>query len=252
MSDEFANWILAILLLSLRIGPVFAFAPPFTLIRIPAIIRVLFGLSLSAWLVTSYPEQTYQLNLAAIGFIRIAALELLLGLTIVLAFQIAFAALYTAGRTLDVQAGFGLALLVDPTTRARTPLVGTLFAYAAAAIFFAMEGPAELIAIWSASVENIPLGAAQITSSLLPVFSHISLSFVLAFGIAAIPLLALFLTDITIAVMSRTLPQMHVLLLGFQAKAIMLLVFLPIAFAVSSTIFLQLMRATLDIIPRLL
>nr|WP_275897587.1 flagellar biosynthetic protein FliR [Sphingorhabdus sp. Alg239-R122] len=243
---------MAILLLSLRIAPVFAFAPPFTLIRVPAVIRVLFGLGLTAWLVTSYPEQTYLLNLAEKGLVQIASMELLLGLTIVLAFQIAFAALYTAGRTLDVQAGFGLALLVDPTTRARTPLVGTLFAYAAAAIFFAMEGPAELIAIWSASVENIPLGVAQGPSSLLPLFSHISITFLLAFGIAAIPMLALFLTDITIAAMSRTLPQMHVLLLGFQAKAMMLLLFLPIAFAVSSALFLQIMRTTLDIIPRLL
>lgn len=252
MSQEFTNWVLAILLLSLRIAPVFAFAPPFTLLRVPATVRVLLGLSLTAWLVTLKPEQTYLLDLQSIGVVRIAALELVMGLTCVLAFQIAFAALYTAGRTLDIQAGFGLALLVDPTTRGRTPLVGTLFAYAAGLVFFAVDGPAELLGIWAASIENVPLGAARMSDTLMPLFTHISFSFLLAFGVAAIPMLALFLTDLTIAIMSRTLPQMNVLLLGFQAKTIMLLLFLPITFSVSAMLFFRLVRATLTAIPVLM
>ena len=252
MSREFADWIMAILLLSLRIAPVFAFAPPFTLLRIPVTVRVLLGLGLTAWLVTIKPEQTYLLDLQSIGLIRIAALELLMGLTFVLAFQVAFAALYTAGRTIDIQAGFGLALLVDPATRGRTPLVGTLFAYAAGIVFFAIDGPAELLGIWAASIENVPLGAAQMSGTLIPLFTHISLSFLLAFGIAAIPMLALFLTDLTIAIMSRTLPQMNVLLLGFQAKTIVLLLFLPVTFSVSAMLFFRLIRATLTAIPALI
>jgi len=38
------------------------------------------------------------------------------------------------------------------------PLIGTLFAYAAGAVFFATSGPADLVAIWSRSLERIPLG----------------------------------------------------------------------------------------------
>ena len=38
------------------------------------------------------------------------------------------------------------------------PLAGTVFAYAAAAIFFAMGGAHDLIALWAASLDALPLG----------------------------------------------------------------------------------------------
>ena len=38
----------------------------------------------------------------------------MLGGIFVMAFQLMFGALYMAGRTIDIQAGFGLALLIDP------------------------------------------------------------------------------------------------------------------------------------------
>ncbi|MGJ3628982.1 EscU/YscU/HrcU family type III secretion system export apparatus switch protein [Sphingomonas sp. MMS24-JH45] len=69
----------------------------------------------------------------------------------------AFAALLTVGRALDVQVG-GLAMLVDPTTRGQMPLIGTVFAYAAAMLFFAGTGPATLLAIWAAAFDRVPLG----------------------------------------------------------------------------------------------
>ncbi len=251
MIENFESWILAVLLLSLRVVPVFAFAPPFTLIRVPAAIRLMLGLSLTAWLVTGNPENTYLSGLDQSQIFQIALSELIIGMTITLAFQIVFAALYTAGRTIDIQAGFGLALLIEPSTRTRTPLIGTLFAYAAGVVFFTMEGPSELLGIWSASVASTPLGEATIAHSLTPLFNHLSVSFLIAFGLVAVVLLALFLTDITVAMMSKTLPQMHVMLLGFQAKAIMLLLILPISFAVGGTIFLRLMREALNAATRI-
>ncbi len=252
MIADFENWVLAVLLLSLRVAPVFAFAPPFTLIRIPVMVRLLLSLALTAWLVSGNPEATYRSDFTANGLFLAAIAELVIGLTVALAFQIAYAALYTAGRTIDIQAGFGLALLIEPATRTRTPLVGTLFAYAAGITFFAMEGPAELLGIWAGSVANIPLGSGRMTSDLAPLFGHLSFSFLIAFGLAAVVLLALFLTDMTVAMMSKTLPQMHVLLLGFQAKAIMLLLILPIAFGVGGALFLRLMRGALDAATKML
>lgn len=249
--ENFENWLLAVLLLSLRVVPVFTFAPPFTLLRIPGIVRLLLGLSLTAWLVSGNPEQTYLSDFTQNGLFGAAIAELMIGVVITLAFQIVFAALYTAGRTIDIQAGFGLALLIEPATRSRTPLVGTLFAYAAGVTFFAMEGPTELLAIWSTSVEQTALGAGQLTDSLAALYSHLSISFLIAFGLAAVVLLALFLTDMTVAMMSKTLPQMHVLLLGFQAKAIMLLLILPISFSVGGTLFLRLIRGALDAATRM-
>jgi flagellar biosynthetic protein FliR len=122
------------------------------------------------------------------------------------------------------------------------PLIGTLFAYAAAAVFFATGGPADMLAIWRASVEQIPIGTFAADLDLTALAAYIGASFALALGIAGGVLLVLFLTDLAIAFLSRTLPQMNALLLGFQVKSMVLLVTLPIVFAFSGALFLRLVR----------
>lgn len=242
----------ATLLVSLRIAPTFAFAPPFTLTRMPGIVRVSLAIGLAAWLVAGHPAQTSGADFQARGLVLTALGELLLGITLSLALQLAFAALLTAGRAIDIQAGFGLAVLIDPTTRAQLPLVGMLFSYAAAAIFFATEGPADLLAIWSASVEQVPLGSAAIGGDVGVLGTYMSAVFVMAFGLGGLVMLALFLADAAIAFMSRTLPQMNVMLLGFQVKAMVTLAVLPVAIAVSGSLFLRILRFALETTPRLI
>jgi flagellar biosynthesis protein FliR len=250
--EAFTPPLLATLLLSFRISPTFAFAPPFTLLRTPASVRVLLGFALSFWLVLANPATT-SARVDAGGFTVTALfLELLLGITLAFSLQMAFAALLTAGRAIDIQAGFGLAQLADPTLRTQMPLVGTLFSYAAAAIFFATDGPHDLLAIWSMSVTYIPLGAFSQSVNLDALITYISSVFVLALGLAGLVLLVLFLVDMTIALMSRTLPQMNMLVLGFQVKTIALLLTLPFAFAFSGALFLRLVRLAVTSTPQLL
>ena len=64
----------------------------------------------------------------------------------------------------------------------------------------------------------------------------------MAFGGAGLVLLVLFSIDLAIALMSRTLPQMNVLFLGFQVKSIATLVLLPIALAGSAALYLRILR----------
>jgi flagellar biosynthetic protein FliR len=241
----------AILLLTLRVVPAFAFTAPFTLLRVPAIVRVLLSISLAAWLVTANPAQTWQSGFAGHGLAIAAANELVLGIGLSLSLHFAFAALLTVGRALDIQAGFGLAVLVDPTTKSQMPLVGTLFAYAAAAIFFTSDGPANLLAIWTASVQAVPLGTGALSGDLGPLLAYLSSAFVIACGLGGAIMLALFLADLAIAFMSRTLPQMNVMLLGFQVKALMTLALLPASVALSGALLLRLLRTALEAAPQL-
>lgn len=242
---------LATLLMSLRIAPALAFAPPFTLLRVPAPIRVLLGLSLAMWLVAGHPAQTWHGPAMAQGILVNAVAELFLGLMLMLALMLAFAALLTVGRTIDIQAGLGLAGVIDPTTHAQSPLVGTLFAYAAAAVFFASGGPAELLAIWSQSVVQTPLGSAAIPDNIDLLAGYLSAVFVMAFGIGGLVIVVLFLLDLAIAFMSRTMPQMNVLVLGFQVKTLALLAALPVAIGISTASLLRLVRYALETTSRL-
>lgn len=244
--EAFSDQAVATLLLSLRIAPTLAFSAPFTLLRVPAIVRLMLGISLAAWLVSGNPLQTWRADFWAQGIFITAAAELFLGVALSLTLQLAFAALLTVGRALDIQAGFGMSMLIDPTTRAQVPLAGTLFAYAAAAIFFTTDGPADLLAVWSASVAQVPLGAASLTGDVGALGAYMSAIFVMAFGAAGLVMLVLFLLDLAIAFMSRTMPQMNVLLLGFQVKTLAMLIVLPIGIALSGSLFARMLRYALE------
>lgn len=239
MENSFVRPAVATLLVSLRIAPTLAFAPPFTLLRVPALVRLIIAISFAAWLVAGTAQTA---RLAIDGSLAPAAGgELLLGVTLSLALQIAFAALLTVGRAIDVQAGFGLAALVDPTTRAQLPLVGTLFAYAAGAIFFSTNGPSDLLALWAASLVHIPIGSV-VTGDVATLIGYLSGCFAIAFGVGGLITLALFLTDTAIAFMSRTLPQMNVMVLGFQVKTLVLLAILPAAIGLSGGLIARMLR----------
>lgn len=243
--EQLTGQAVAALLASLRILPTFAFAPPFTLVRLPPLVRLILSVSLGAWLIAGHPGQASNVVLTPGGLLVAAAGELLAGLVLSLSLMLAFAALQTAGRTLDIQAGFGLATLVDPTTRAQMPLVGTFLAYAAGAIFFATTGPADLLALWSASLEQLPLGSA-VRGDVGALLAYMSAVFTLAFGAVSLVMVVLFLVDIAIAFMSRTLPQMNVLLLGFQVKTLAMLLLLPLALALGSALLLRLVRLAVE------
>jgi len=245
VGGELARWILSCLLLTLRIGPLFAFAPPFTLTRMPALFRTLIALSLAVTLVSA--DAAHMIADSDLSFLIGAAIcELLLGLLFALVLQLCFAALQMAGRLVDIQAGFGLASLIDPTSHAQAPLIGSLFAYVAGALFFASDGHLELFRILNASLDVVPIGAWRLADAPERLVTYMSYFFILALGVAGAAILTLLLVDIVIALLARTVPQMNVLVLGFQVKTIVILAILPLCFGVGGAVMLRLLRIALD------
>ncbi|MBT2745972.1 MULTISPECIES: flagellar biosynthetic protein FliR [unclassified Lysobacter] len=236
-------YVTAIALLSLRLGPVFVLSPPFSLIRVPQRVRVCLVLALSALLAPVLPMQ---LPATEGAFVVSALSEVLIGLTFALALQLAFAALSFAGRVLDVQAGYGLAMVIDPGTRAQSPLFGTIFVMAAAVIFFANNGHLELVRVLAASAHAMPIGLPMLAGSPQALIGYLSLVISTGFGAIAAVTVTLFLIDLTIALLSRALPQMNALMLGLQVKTIATLVMLTLSAGLLAPVALRLIRYSLD------
>ena len=232
---------MAVVLVSLRLGPSLAFAPPFTLLRTPVLIRVLLAIGLSIWLIGARPDLTVE-RAAQTEIASVMLGEVLVGVSIAQGLQLTFGAIYWAGRALDIQAGFGLAMLADPTTSAQLPLAGTVLSYAAGMTFFAMGGHYDLLGLWAESFEALPVGYADSAPDIAGVGRFVSTVFLLAVGLVGIAMLTIFLADLVIAFLSRTLPQMSVLLLGFQVKAMMLLITLPLCMSFAFALVLRLVR----------
>lgn len=246
------NYVTACLLLSLRLLPLFLFAPPFSLMRVPRMANVIITLGFAAVMIGANPQLVDTVQLTR-GWILIAALkEIFFGFIPVVILQMLFASLYMVGRTIDIQAGFGLALLIDPTNRGQRPLFGTIFVYAAATIFFAVNGHHDLMRFFTLSIELVPLGMADIGGSLAPLRNYIFICFFLALAIGGAVIFALFITDILVAILSRTVPQMHALLLGIQVKAILVLFVTPISLGLSGAVFMRMIANAINILPRML
>lgn len=243
---------MSVVLVALRVAPTFAFAPPFTLLRVPLTIRLLLSLSFSLWMVSVRPNVTYEFITQESSFLALALGELFIGGVIALSLQLVFAAVFWVGGALDIQAGFGLAAVTDPTTMARNPLAGTVFAYTGAAIFFGMGAQHDLLALWVATLDNMPLGYGQGVINIPALLKYIGAVFSISIGLVGIVVMVLFLIDISIAFMSRTLPQMNVLLLGFQVKSMAMLLVLPLAIGASTAVFVRLIRLALETSPKLI
>lgn len=250
LADELSRWIASCLVLGLRIAPIFVFAPPFTLTRVPRLFLVLLGLGIAVALLSSDPRRMLP-TITTGTLVQAAVCELLLGGFFVLVMQLCFAALYLAGRTVDIQAGFGLATLIDPNSHVQTPLVGSLFAYVAGALFFSVDGHVELLRILAASLDAVPLGGWIVPVSLGRLTEFMSAVFVMGMGVAGAAILVMILIDMVIALLARTVPQMNVLILGFQVKTIALLMVLPLCFGVGSALMLRMLRLTLEALPGL-
>lgn len=244
--SELATFLNAALLVSLRIVPTLAFTPPFTLLRIPPSVRLIIALSLAAWIVAAFPAKTTQVVVGESSLLGPALAELLIGIALALALQLAFAAILTVGRLVDLQAGFAFAMLADPTNRSQLPLIGMVLAYCAGALFFLSDGPSSLLAIWSTSVEHLPIGSALNPDALGRLLAFMGIVFTMALGVGGLILLVLFLIDLAIAFMSRTLPQMNVLFLGFQVKTIATMVLLPFTIAASAGLLLRMAQFALS------
>jgi flagellar biosynthetic protein FliR len=207
-----------VLLIALRIATVFVLTPLFALGGLPGRIRLLFVLIMSVSLVSALaippPAALHSLG----GLVIAAVGELLFGALLAFGLFAVFATFQLAGRMIDLQMGFGVASLIDPATRAQAPLLGTLLNLIAVAVFFAVDGHLMLIRGLAFSIEHLPPGvsfAAIDTGSVVAQFGGM---FVYALALAAPVLIVLFLVDVAMAVMARTMPQLNVFIVSMPLK----------------------------------
>lgn len=217
--DVQASWAAAVLLLSIRIGALLVLSPVLASLVAPTQVRVLLVLGLSALMLSAAAApQQIGVILTVGGFVVAAAVEVFNGALLAFAVFAMFGAVAMAARLLDFQMGFGVGMVLDPVTRAQTPVLGTLFNLVVVALFFAMAGHHALLRGIAFSVEQVPLGTAIAFSDPAVLVRHLGLTLSLAMTLIAPVFVCLLIVDLAIAATSRVLPQMNVLVLGMPVK----------------------------------
>ncbi len=239
------GWLIATGLVSVRVAAAIALAPILGPATIPATVRLFIAVGLAVGLVAAVPATANVAALASPAALAVAAFgELMIGAAMAFGFFVAWAATQIAGRALDVQIGFGAAAVLSPTTQAPMPLLGSVLGMAAVFVFLAMDGHHVLMRALAASLASMPPGTFPFSLDWPALLAHSGVMFAYALAIAAPVMFVLFLIDIAMAVMARSMPQLNVFVLSFAVKIVVGLMLLAATIRIAEPLFTTLFERT--------
>jgi flagellar biosynthetic protein FliR len=216
-----APWVLAVLLLSVRIGALLLLTPVLHAVPVPLTVRLLLVVALSCVIAMPLAGTDSLDVLHAGGLLQAVLREAAIGATLGLGVLMAFAGFSLAGRLVDLQVGFGIAQVFDPATRSQATVLSATFGLLAAVFFFVVDGHHALLRGIAYSVERFPLGrGASPGAAADPLLRGLAALFSLGFALAAPIVLTLLLVEFALGTVSRNLPQMNMLVMGIPVKIV--------------------------------
>ncbi|WP_309723473.1 flagellar biosynthetic protein FliR [Armatimonas sp.] len=215
------------LLIFARLGGVLFSAPLLSSHSIPTPVRVGLAALFSLILTPLMPAlQPGNILIFGAGLVK----EFMIGLALGWIASLMFSCVQMAGEWLDVQAGFQMAQLFNPVFQAGGGPLGNLKYILAGMLFLAVNGHAIVLQAAAESFRISPPGALVLgVGSVDDWFSFLVKAIWLSIQIAAPVGVTLFMSEMALSIVNRTLPQFNVLMLSMPLKAMLALLTLSTA-----------------------
>jgi len=224
-------------------------APIFGSRDIPIHVRGLLAFALAAlvaptqWHVPIEPPQ----NL--INYLVFVGTEVLIGLVLGLGITILFMGLQVAGTMIGRASGMALSSVYDPSMGSEVSLHGKLLNYVTLAVFVAIGGHRMLIAAMLETFSTLPPGSGAIPVGLSDAATElVGQSFVLGLRASAPIITALLLSTLVMGIISRTLPQLNIMAVGFGLNSMMTMATLAISISAICYLFQGHVEFVLDLL----
>ena len=220
------------LLVLARVASFFVTLPLFSYRSIPNSHKVGLAFFLSWIIFFAIEKQQIEID----GYYILLILkEVLIGLFIGLLAFMLLAAIQIAGGFIDFQMGFAIANVVDPQTGAQSPILGQYFYTFALLLMLAVNGHHLLIDGIFYSYQLVPLQKMWIPFADGGIVEFVLKSFSKMFLIAfqmSIPIVgSLFLVDVALGIIARTVPQLNIFVIGLPLKIIVSFILLIVVMA---------------------
>lgn len=214
-----------------RVGGVFVAAPLLASSMIPMKYRALMSAVIAAGL---YPLVGPGLDVPAdmdlFGLIPLVAGEALIGFSIGAIGMLPLIGMEFAGSIAGHQMGFGLARVYSPETDSDTELLGQILFYAGFGVFLSMGGIEIMFTTLAQTFRGIPMGEMGAGRAPLDLYLEVFASgFDMAVRVAAPVTGSVLLIAIVLGVMSKTVPQINVMTVGFTFKIVVGIVILTLS-----------------------
>lgn len=198
-----------------RVGILSFFLPFFGARGVPALWKVGLSVLLAVVLtpVVPLPREFPRSDLEiALGVLS----EAVLGLVLSFGVKVLLASIQLAGQFMSFQMGFSMARAIDPQTGVQSTSLSQFLYLFAVLMFFAIDGHHLFIRALTASFTFVPPGGLTLEGPLADALIQVSgRMFLIALKIAAPVMIALFLSNLCLGIVARTVPQVNILMVGF-------------------------------------
>lgn len=227
------------LLVMVRTSGIFIFSPFFSSQNIPNIMKI--GLSFSVSLLIS-SVLPFSEDFTNEVLVLLIFKELMVGIIIGFISYAFFSSFYVMGQIIDMKIGFGMVNVVDPQNRTQVPLMGNFYYILSFLILLSINGHHSIISALVDSYTFLPIGSFKYTGDTMSILINTLVkSFEIGFKLSTPIVAIIFLTDIVLGIMSKTIPQMNVFVVGMPLKVIIglliILISMPVFFSAINGIF---------------
>lgn len=246
-----------VLLIFVRFTSFFIVAPIFSLKGVPNQFKIGLGVFIAFIAFTSISAEA-PISLDSF-YILLIIKELAIGLALGFTAALVLYTIQVAGAFIDFQMGFSIASVMDPQTGSQVPIIGH-FKYMLATLFLlTVNGHHLMLDGVMHSIQVFPVESIAFSVGIEGIAQFITHLFIEMFLIAlqiALPIVgALFLVDIALGILAKTVPQLNIFAVGLPLKIfvgfILLLVSMPIFFFLVQLLFERIIESMAELISLL-
>ncbi len=219
--NELNLYINALVLIFSRLTGMLIIAPIFGRNNLPNIFKLAFALSVSLLVMPVILEWSEPISQFEFGFVLALSIkEFLVGLLIGYIFNLFFSAFLIAGGIIDMDIGFAVARIVDPQGGINTSVTGNFLYIFATLIFLILDGHHQMLKLIMKSFELLPIQTPlNMNAAFIEIFTRlIGEVFVYSVKIAIPVIITIFIVNMVLGILARTMPQMNVFIVGMPLK----------------------------------
>lgn len=214
-STQIDAWIAAFIFPLARILAFIAAAPLWSTAGIPRRTRLMLGIDGRLGAIATVMAMP-SVQPGSLSGLWVMLQQMLIGIGMGFAARIVFAAFDLAGEFIGTQMGLGFATFYDPLSSSQTPVIAEFIGLIALLLFLSMNGHLLYFATLAQSFSAIPVSATPLGAASWLNLTELGSKIFSAGLLLALPVVvALMITNVALAVLTRAAPQLNIFALGF-------------------------------------
>lgn len=224
-------------------------APVYGTPDVPVQVRALLAVAMAALVTPTQWDAAIDYPTHPFTYIVFLGSELMIGLVLGLGIAVLMAGIEVAGQVIGQVSGLSIAEIFDPTSGESASVFSRLLFWLTMVVFVAIGGHRMVTEGLLETFRNIPPGSAGMPESVVQLFvTLITQAFGLGIRAAAPLMAAMVLANLILGLISRTLPQLNILLIGFGLNSMLAIGVFTLSVGAAAWVFQDAVEPALDTI----